>query len=76
MIILINSIQFCYLLLLSLLPSLITATSVANPCIPSLCLNGATCKRGLSFSYSCTCALGFVGNNCEYYYSKFGLKLD
>ena len=46
-----------------------TGTNVCNQsaCSLSPCQNGATCQAdaGLPSGYTCTCGLGFTGQNCE-----------
>ena len=39
----------------------------ALPCIlSSPCLNGATCTNNNLGGYTCTCATGYTGVNCQY----------
>ena len=35
-----------------------------NDCAGNPCENGGSCTDGVN-SYSCDCALGFTGDNCE-----------
>ena len=35
-----------------------------DPCDLSPCMNGASCNDSV-FEYSCTCQIGFTGDNCE-----------
>ena len=35
-----------------------------DDCAPNPCQNGGTCTDGAN-SYTCTCAAGFTGANCE-----------
>ncbi|XP_017282542.1 zonadhesin, like [Kryptolebias marmoratus] len=37
----------------------------ASPCLSSPCLNGGTCTVGTNHTYTCKCAEGFEGPNCE-----------
>ncbi|XP_055358421.1 zonadhesin, like [Betta splendens] len=37
----------------------------ASPCLSYPCLNGGTCKEASDNSYTCQCAEGFEGQNCE-----------
>ncbi len=38
----------------------------SNACATSQCLNGGTCIPGInSFTYTCQCASGYSGNNCQ-----------
>ncbi|XP_037615491.1 zonadhesin, like [Sebastes umbrosus] len=37
----------------------------ASPCLSYPCLNGGTCDEASNTSYSCRCANGFKGANCE-----------
>ena len=41
-----------------------------NECQPNPCQNSGTCVDGIA-AYTCTCALGFTGHDCEI--SKFYL---
>src|SRR5262245_32999946 len=36
-----------------------------HPCSPNPCQNGGTCKATGSTRYSCTCASGYSGTDCE-----------
>jgi hypothetical protein len=36
-----------------------------NPCSPNPCQNGGTCSKTGSKKYSCACASGYSGTNCE-----------
>ena len=40
-------------------------STVINPCDANPCLNGATCTPGGGVDFTCTCATGFTGDNCE-----------
>ena len=35
-----------------------------DDCLPNLCQNGGACTDGVN-AYTCTCAVGFIGSNCE-----------
>ncbi|XP_033465892.2 zonadhesin, like isoform X3 [Epinephelus lanceolatus] len=37
----------------------------ASPCLSYPCLNGGTCKEASNNTYTCQCAEGFEGTNCE-----------
>lgn len=37
----------------------------ASPCLAYPCLNGGTCKEASNNTYTCQCAEGFEGTNCE-----------
>ena len=37
----------------------------ATPCVPSPCENGATCEVTGPTTYTCACAAGWTGTNCE-----------
>ncbi|KAK2852096.1 hypothetical protein Q5P01_008372 [Channa striata] len=37
----------------------------ASPCLSYPCLNGGSCKDASGDTYSCQCAQGFEGSNCE-----------
>ncbi|XP_053199886.1 zonadhesin, like [Scomber japonicus] len=37
----------------------------ASPCLSSPCQNGGTCKESSNTTYTCQCADGFQGTNCE-----------
>ena len=39
-------------------------TVVSSPCKPNPCQNGGVCNRK-GGSYTCTCAAGYQGNNCQ-----------
>ncbi|XP_074518433.1 zonadhesin, like [Halichoeres trimaculatus] len=36
-----------------------------SPCLSSPCQNGGTCTAGNNNTYTCACAAGFEGSNCE-----------
>ncbi|GBN18079.1 Protocadherin Fat 1, partial [Araneus ventricosus] len=38
---------------------------VDPPCLPNPCKNGGTCESASSAEFNCTCAIGYVGQNCE-----------
>uniref|UniRef100_A0A3B4WUC8 EGF-like domain-containing protein n=1 Tax=Seriola lalandi dorsalis TaxID=1841481 RepID=A0A3B4WUC8_SERLL len=37
----------------------------ASPCLSYPCQNGGTCKEASNSTYTCQCAEGFEGTNCE-----------
>ncbi|XP_023282950.1 neurogenic locus protein delta-like [Seriola lalandi dorsalis] len=37
----------------------------ASPCLSYPCQNGGTCKEASNSTYTCQCAEGFEGANCE-----------
>ena len=50
-----------------LIISFLTKYKKALPCILTApCQNGATCNNDNIGGYSCTCASGYTGANCEY----------
>jgi Notch-like protein len=44
-----------------------------DECMNGPCLNGGTCNDGVN-EYTCTCAPGFTGNDCETSKLTFYLK--
>ncbi|CAL1295961.1 unnamed protein product [Larinioides sclopetarius] len=39
--------------------------AVEPPCVPNPCKNGGTCESVSSEVFNCTCAVGYMGHNCE-----------
>uniref|UniRef100_A0A3B4Y0C6 EGF-like domain-containing protein n=1 Tax=Seriola lalandi dorsalis TaxID=1841481 RepID=A0A3B4Y0C6_SERLL len=37
----------------------------SSPCLSYPCQNGGTCKEASNSTYTCQCAEGFEGANCE-----------
>lgn len=44
---------------------LMTMFTVTDACSSSPCKNGAACKWAGGADYTCTCADGFSGSNCQ-----------
>ena len=54
-------------------------TQNINLCQSSPCLNGGTCSSISNTQFSCSCALGYQGSNCQlcnfkFYFFKFNLE--
>lgn len=47
------------------LKCVLMSSPAASPCLSNPCENGGTCVEAGSSNYTCQCAEGFQGTNCE-----------
>ena len=66
-----------WLLVILRFHSILTLSFIAAvpPCSLSPCKNGATCVSSGGTSYTCQCAIGFSGTNCDTGKSTYKLEV-